>query len=520
MKNSIPKIGLILIAIITFPTLFFSIYEVNNLSKNEQLIDSIYSSQLSSIVFSLNQYSDDVINSWASNIENIKDNSPTELYSDLDVFLKQNISIDLLFFANDSNIYEIHSKETNKDSLDSFRDSIMFSLKKESAKISKLHEYFKGGYRKIQDIETSNKDKSLMVFALNKEGYPDEICGLLLNSNIFIRENLGPKIQNMSQDKFFISVFDKENNEEVYTNELFIKKEHKIRIREELWLFSGLEIGVQLNGDPIEKMVNQRARNNIILLIIMDAVLLFGAWLVYKNVRREIQLSQIKSDFVSNVSHEIKTPLALINMYSETLEMGRINSEEKKNEYIKVIHKEANRLSRMVNKILNFSKIESGKRKYNFVETELNEVVNQIVSTYQHHFENSDFQYQLNLADNLPLIYGDQEAITDAINNLIDNAIKYSNDIKLIKINTGVSSNQVYVEIIDSGIGIPEKEQHLIFDKFYRVTKGDIANKVKGSGIGLSIVKHIIDSHNGTISLKSKFNEGSNFTLYFPTLQK
>jgi len=195
--------------------------------------------------------------------------------------------------------------------------------------------------------------------------------------------------------------------------------------------------------------------------------------------------------------------------------MGSNTLEEKKIEYYKTINKEARRLLRMVNKILSFSKIESGKREYIFTPTDINEIVDRVISSYQHHFKNSNFTCKLNLAENLPLINVDEEAIIDALNNLIDNAIKYSASIKLIEITTGMKAQRVFVEVKDSGIGIKEKDQALIFDKFYRVTHGNLAHFAKGSGIGLNIVKHIIDSHHGEIEVQSSYGHGSRFTLFF-----
>ena len=252
------------------------------------------------------------------------------------------------------------------------------------------------------------------------------------------------------------------------------------------------------------------------VIIILDIVLLLAAWFVYRAVRQQIRLAQLKSDFVANVSHEIRTPLAIINMYSETLEMDRIKSEEKKHEYYKIINTETNRLSGIVNKILSFSKIESGKREYKFTETDVNEVVEQITNTYQHHFRNKGFTCNFSPGENLPVINSDGEAITDAVINLIDNAIKYSNEEKQIDLTTGQSKRNVFIEVKDYGIGINEKDQKLVFDKFYRATKGDLAYKAKGSGIGLSIVKHIMDAHEGTIDLISEVGKGSRFILNFP----
>jgi len=203
-------------------------------------------------------------------------------------------------------------------------------------------------------------------------------------------------------------------------------------------------------------------------------------------------------------------------MYSETLEMGRVKDEERKKEYYSIINTESNRLAAMVNKILNFSKIESGKREYKFEETDLNNVVGNIIETYHHHFRRKEFVCNYSPTDNLPSIDADAEAITDAIINLIDNAIKYSSDNKKIDILTGRVGNSVYVEVRDYGVGIDQKYQKMVFDKFYRVTDGNLAHMAKGSGIGLSIVDHIMNAHNGSISLISKIGEGSRFILYFP----
>jgi len=429
--------------------------------------------------------------------------------------IHRNLALKAVFFASDISISKYYADSIFSFDTNNEKDFIIHTLRENENEIQKVLKYFDAGYRQIYPVKTDLERTSLLLFALTSQENENNICGLFVDSEDFIKENLGPKFQSMAQGKFFISAFNKKTSEAVFTNDLFDQDEHEIRIKETLWLFNSYEIGIQLDGDPIEEMVNERRKNNIIIVVLMDVVLLIGAWFVYRNVRNEIKLAQIKSDFVSNVSHEIKTPLALINMYSETLEMGRINSEEKKLEYYKTINKEARRLSRMVNKILSFSKIENGKREYFFTQTDINEVVEKVISTYQHHFKNSNFTCKFNLAENLPLVNIDEEAIIDALNNLIDNAIKYSANIKSIEINTGIKAARVYVEVKDSGIGIKEKDQVLIFDKFFRVTHGNLAHHAKGSGIGLNIVKHIIDSHNGEILVQSSYGNGSSFTLFF-----
>jgi two-component system phosphate regulon sensor histidine kinase PhoR len=203
-------------------------------------------------------------------------------------------------------------------------------------------------------------------------------------------------------------------------------------------------------------------------------------------------------------------------MYIETLEMGRVKSAEKIMEYYNVILNETTRLSGIVNRILNFSQIENNKRKYTFSDTVINEVVENAALTFRYSLENKGFNYSFEPGENLPVIMADRESVADAFVNLIDNAIKYSTENKYITVRTGQYDNYVYVEVEDHGIGISEKNQKYIFDKFYRVTEMNLANKVKGSGLGLSIVKHIMDIHKGRIYLKSTPGSGSLFRLLFP----
>jgi two-component system phosphate regulon sensor histidine kinase PhoR len=339
---------------------------------------------------------------------------------------------------------------------------------------------------------------------------------LLVDTDKFIRENLGPKIQMVAQDRFYISVFKENSSNEIFSNDLQGGEDKNIRQKKEIWLFPEYDLGIQMRGNTIEDLVRERTRTNIILLIVMDVILLLGAWFVFKNIRKQIKLNQLKTDFISNVSHEIRTPLALINMYSETLEMGRVPSEEKKMEYYKVINTEANRLSRMVNKILNFSRIERGKREYHFTSCNLNVEIETILENYKQHFDQNGFEIQFDMDHSLPELKLDKEAIGEALINLIDNAMKYSADVKRIEIRTFFQAAQVYLEVKDYGIGIAKKDQAFVFDKFFRVTSGNLALKAKGSGIGLSIVKHIMDAHQAKVELESLEGKGSSFTLIFP----
>jgi two-component system, OmpR family, phosphate regulon sensor histidine kinase PhoR len=189
------------------------------------------------------------------------------------------------------------------------------------------------------------------------------------------------------------------------------------------------------------------------------------------------------------------------------------------NEYHKIIYQETNRLTDIVNKILNFSKIEEKRYQYNFTDVNLNELVGIVVERFGYHLHNSGFEVNLKLAENIPQINADREALIEVLVNLMDNAIKYSNVTKYVALETRMEKDQIVFMISDKGVGINETQQKFIFDKFYRATETEVHN-IKGSGLGLAIVKHIIESHKGRITVQSVPEQGTTFTIVFPVERK
>jgi two-component system phosphate regulon sensor histidine kinase PhoR len=247
----------------------------------------------------------------------------------------------------------------------------------------------------------------------------------------------------------------------------------------------------------------------------MDFVLASGAWIVYRNMRREMELVRLKSDFVSNVSHELRTPLSLIRMFAETLEMGRLTSEDKKREYYTTILQETERLTRLVNNILNFSRMDAGKKEYHFEQTNVNEVLSMVLDTYELRLQSEGFTPVVELASGLPPISADKEAVSEAIINILDNAVKYSEAEKFFHIRSGRSEHGIFIEVEDHGIGIAPSQHEKIFETFYRVS-GGLVHNTKGSGLGLALVKHIMDAHGGEVKVISSPGKGSTFRLEFP----
>ena len=525
MKNPIKKIALILILIIILPALIFSIFEINSLNERERVIEEIYNNQLNAILFSVNQYSEDVISNWRSKINlllNDKVSHPEYFKLKADGFFSINKAISSIIFA-DSLKANVTSELFPPSKLlqNSYQSNHSFDIKKflkrNSPKITKLYTYERGGYSKIEPLPYESTDSStILIFLLDDPQDINNICIMTINPVKFVRDVLGSKIKEIAEDKFIItcsSLKAVKANDFIFTTDNL--QGQKIQQKKNLWLIPNYELGILLKGQTIENLVKSRSTTNLILILILIIILITGVYIVFKNIRKEMELAKIKSDFVSNVSHELRTPLALISMFAETLEMGRATSEEKKKEYYTIISKEATRLSRIVNKILNFSRIEAGRKEYRFSRVDINLLLEDVFKSYQFHLHNNGFKFSFLPAGGVPEIEADGEAISEAIINLIDNAIKYSNDKKEITLITGVDQDFIFIEVKDKGIGISEENQKKIFEKFYRVSDGLVHN-TKGTGLGLTLVKHIVDAHKGKIKVKSKPNEGSSFILSFP----
>jgi signal transduction histidine kinase len=228
-----------------------------------------------------------------------------------------------------------------------------------------------------------------------------------------------------------------------------------------------------------------------------------------------MNLARLKSDFVANVSHELRTPLALIRLYAETLELGRLTAKEKYQEYFRIIREESERLSALINNILDFSRIEAGRKEYEFKETDLGELVRTTLESYRFQIEQNGFAFEENIAADIPPVNVDREAIARSLLNLVNNALKYSKDQKYIGVSLYRANGSVNLEVRDRGIGIAPAEQEKIFEKFYRC--GDpLVHNTKGSGLGLSLVRHIAQAHGGNVSVESAPQKGSIFTIALP----
>lgn len=238
---------------------------------------------------------------------------------------------------------------------------------------------------------------------------------------------------------------------------------------------------------------------------------------IYERAEKEKldELSHLKTEFISTVSHELRTPMSSIRGLTEILQEGKIKEKAKQDELLSLVASESNRLSRLLHNILDFGRIEQKLKTYNFQKAEIQSIIEEVVKLFRYRLERDGFLLRVNLPKNPLFLEIDQDALKQALTNLIDNAIKYSSDKKDIDIKLVEMENQVVIQVRDKGIGIPLDVQEKIFERFYRHPDAT-QHEPKGVGLGLKIVRHIMNAHKGEIRVKSQPNKGSTFSLIFP----
>jgi signal transduction histidine kinase len=250
-------------------------------------------------------------------------------------------------------------------------------------------------------------------------------------------------------------------------------------------------------------------------LCLVIGVTLFGAYLLWRDVRREVRLAEMRSSFVSAVSHELKTPLTAIRMFAETLRMGRASDAGTRDEYLDTIVNESERLTRLLNNVLDFSKIEQGTKKYRRAPHSLAEIVRFAARAMKYSLEQQRFVLRTEIEENLPPVSVDRDAIEQAILNLLANATKYSGDSRDIDMRLRSEDGMAVIEVTDRGIGIEAAEQVRIFERFYRVP-GPETDRIPGTGLGLTLVQHIAEGHGGHVTVSSEPGKGSTFSILLP----
>ena len=386
-----------------------------------------------------------------------------------------------------------------------------------------------GAKLKTTDLSADRHDPTQRIILNPIMGDDDRLVGLvgLIIDEGYFTQTLLPKAIDMSLPKFGPKLSDGEDEElwvvvrdglekQVLPKGKPMATEDDRAKRSFGFVFTDWSIAHQGNFASPEKWARANFTVNLTMSIMLGLALLTGIALTIRAALREMKLSAMKNEFVSNVSHELRTPLSSIRVFGELMRRGRVEEQDKVREYGGYIETESRRLTQLINNILDFSRIESGHIDYHFEPTDLEEVLNGTLTSFAVRLRDKGFEVSYEGPEEpLPDMHLDANAIDRAFANLLDNAVKYSNGNRRVKVALRHDHEEASIAISDNGVGIPKEEHERIFERFHRVSTG-LVHDVKGSGLGLPLVRHIVEAHGGSVTLESEPGKGSTFTLHLP----
>jgi two-component system phosphate regulon sensor histidine kinase PhoR len=517
----VPVCLLLLVPIFTYTAL-----ELASLNERENLIQNLYQAQLSAILFSVNQYCWDVVNGWGNFLRTeLQANDGPPASSSKIITRLANVQQRYAVLSGASAMRDNKLYLALPDSMAARQDQVTQSIARALAagttQIERMQEQARKGYSRpaVLKLKHDSTDSQLLFvfsFEPENENEPARLGGLLVSSENFVRQVLSHKIAEFESKNFLLAV------KRAGTNRIIFATQDLANVsfeqEEPLWVLPDMKLAIRLAGLSTAEIARSRTKRTLLLMLGIDAVILAAVILLLRIILRETELARLKSDFVDNVSHDLRTPLGLIRMFAETLEMGRLASEEKRQEYYRTLSREAARLTRMVNNLLDFSRIEAGRKVYEPKSVELPTLIKDALDSYRFHLQQRGFVLVEQLDDGVPPISADVEAVAQAFLNLLDNAVKYSAEEKHIAIGLRREGEWAVIEVKDRGIGIEAKHLDKIFGKFYRVET--VGHETRGAGVGLALVQHIMQAHHGSVEVSSTPGKGSSFLLKFPLAAK
>ena len=369
--------------------------------------------------------------------------------------------------------------------------------------------------------ERDPKNRIIVKPIVNEKSQVVGVAGMFLNDHVFLNDYLAPAVAELAPNWFpdeyrdvIVTVLN-HDDKLMFANQPYEGKAFDVGWQFQ-FIFTDWFLGIRMRNMTEEELSRRYFLINLAFSALTALVLIGGIVLALRTASRAMKLSQMKADFVSNVSHELRTPLASIRVFGEFLKLGRVKGDTKVREYGEYIETESRRLTQLINNILDFSKIESGQKTYQFEQADVEQVVSETLKTFEIVLEQHGFAVNLNKSQpTFPPVIIDPEAIAQAFINLLDNAVKYSGEATEINVTLGQQNGFVTIAVRDFGIGIASEEREKVFEKFYRV--GNVlVHDVKGSGLGLSIVKHVIEAHQGKVTVESELGKGSTFVIHLP----
>jgi two-component system phosphate regulon sensor histidine kinase PhoR len=277
----------------------------------------------------------------------------------------------------------------------------------------------------------------------------------------------------------------------------------------------GFVLSAELPGDDPAAAVAFRNRTLYIsLLVLLYIGIGVGFGLTLREMRRAYKLSRLKTDFVANISHELRTPLTSVRLFAETLREGRAEGPQEVRECVEMLSSEAERLSKLVEKLLDWSRLESGRRMLEIEKVQVPALLEQIGAAYR--AQQLPATYQSEVDPGLPPVRVDRDAMAQVVLNLLHNAVKFTGSDKRIKLRARRAGKAVAIEVEDNGPGIRQQDRKRIFERFFRADDM-LARKTEGTGLGLAICKKIVEAHGGRIELDSHVGQGSTFRVLLPS---
>ncbi|NLF31009.1 MAG: HAMP domain-containing histidine kinase [Planctomycetes bacterium] len=277
----------------------------------------------------------------------------------------------------------------------------------------------------------------------------------------------------------------------------------------------GWTLAVYLDEDPLAASAARAQTAYLIAGLSATAVIVALAGAAAAYLGRQIRLTRLKNDLIATVSHELKTPLASMRVLVDTLQEGRTRDAAQAGQYLGLIARENERLSRLIDNFLAFSRMERHKRVFTFEPSDLAGVVRTAVAAMGERPAAAEARVDVDLPADLPPVRGDRDALVTVVLNLLDNAWKYTGDRKEIAVRAAAEGGRVRLDVADNGIGLNRRAQRRVFDRFYQVDQ-TLARRQGGCGLGLAIVKFIVDAHGGTVSVRSQPGQGTTFTMRLP----
>jgi two-component system, OmpR family, phosphate regulon sensor histidine kinase PhoR len=495
-------IGLILVSAVTLTLLsYYYTFGRENLAETTLVQSNIRLA---------NQYADRIEQKIIDNDRTLFDmmdvNDPAKWPAMADAIRKADLNVDQVYLLRPDNNYPLYPQYSYeiRNLWGAFRSSFILSeLNLDRLAVNQTHHLHKQ--------RSSNYFFASYVLKENLKGEKFLVCYQMDLDRIIAL--LDRHLRDL-QSNFYVSIVDFDNNG-IYNQPISRTSKYFYETRFPSTLYKWILQIVPRNYTEIEREVKNQRIAHLFFVLLSLSVIFISLTFIYLAGRRERQLRQLKEDLISNVSHELKTPLSLIRMFSEMLKSGRIKNDETREEYYRIIHNESDRMTRLINNLLDFSRLGKNAGAKHFERINIATLVGEELEAYRHEIHKEGFQILVDIDETAPDTYADPNAITMAFFNLLDNAVKYSGNEKQIRISVSQSDQCVDLSVADKGLGIPKSEQQKIFDKFYR-GNSPLVRKIRGSGIGLSITKNVAEMHGGEVLIDSEPGKGSKFTLRIP----